>query len=587
MRNWTFIIVLCIASRAAADQAANGRNGVNAQVTGLTGGGGRGVIGQVEDRRPGKALYDSNSNSASNTFPAGVFFQTSGGQDAANSLNIGNHPTGVAGVMIGQNGSLTGRTDTDVSYPLYEGVAQGALLYADAAGDFDEVDLVESINRMAKISGGGVQALNMSFDIPISFPESPNGNSYLTLFLDWSARQHDILYVGSWGNTLSAANRSPADMFNGLVVGASMQPSSDNFWRKFATDVNSADGLGDTGTETMHIDLLAPGKNIHVLETNDSAHTNAAGTSYSAPLVTGSVALLQDFVRTPHPGNFTNATKHQVMKAVMMNSADKLAGVQGAYRTAIDQNDLDWTQSEAFNDPATPLDDQMGTGLLNVQRAITQLEPGRFGPGAPVPLIGWDYGLTPAPAQSIEYFFNQPLGGGQYITITLAYDRPVFCSCFDDYVTGSAFQPSTFPDIDLFLEQIDGTIIASSTSKNLSVEHIFSTNLPAGSYKIVVTHNFDDTGESTNYGLAWWYGPPPVIAGDYNNDGKVDGADYVLWRKDPASYGGDPGGYDTWRANFGTGSGSGASLASVPEPSSAMLLVVVSILCGAAIRRRA
>ncbi len=41
------------------------------------------------------------------------------------------------------------------------------------------------------------------------------------------------------------------------------------------------------------------------------------------------------------------------------------------------------------------------------------------------------------------------------------------------------------------------------------------------------------------------------IAGDYNHDGKVDAADYVLWRKAPDTYGGDPGGYDTWRMNFG------------------------------------
>lgn len=37
--------------------------------------------------------------------------------------------------------------------------------------------------------------------------------------------------------------------------------------------------------------------------------------------------------------------------------------------------------------------------------------------------------------------------------------------------------------------------------------------------------------------------------GDYNFDRTVDAADYVVWRK--ASIGGNPGGYNTWRANFG------------------------------------
>jgi hypothetical protein len=73
---------------------------------------------------------------------------------------------------------------------------------------------------------------------------------------------------------------------------------------------------------------------------------------------------------------------------------------------------------------------------------------------------------------------------------------------------------------------------------------------------------------------------PAGLAGDHNGDGKVDAADYVLWRNDPASFGGSPGGYNAWRANFGApGSGSGASMGSgpaVPEPASASLLLVAT-----------
>jgi hypothetical protein len=69
---------------------------------------------------------------------------------------------------------------------------------------------------------------------------------------------------------------------------------------------------------------------------------------------------------------------------------------------------------------------------------------------------------------------------------------------------------------------------------------------------------------------------PMVLDGDYNCDGKVDAADYVLWRKNPNSNHGDPEGYNIWRANFGAtaGAGSGASAnAAVPEPSSVLLLI--------------
>ena len=65
-----------------------------------------------------------------------------------------------------------------------------------------------------------------------------------------------------------------------------------------------------------------------------------------------------------------------------------------------------------------------------------------------------------------------------------------------------------------------------------------------------------------------------MLAGDFNEDGAVDAADYVVWRKT----GGSQDEYNTWRTNFGRtagGGGSAASLASqspVPEPSAASLL---------------
>jgi hypothetical protein len=79
------------------------------------------------------------------------------------------------------------------------------------------------------------------------------------------------------------------------------------------------------------------------------------------------------------------------------------------------------------------------------------------------------------------------------------------------------------------------------------------------------------------------FGITPIPPGDYNKNGVVDAADYVLWRKgDPAA---DSNGdtfvdqvdYDFWRANFGNGapgSGAGLSSASVPEPAALTLLVL-------------
>jgi hypothetical protein len=64
----------------------------------------------------------------------------------------------------------------------------------------------------------------------------------------------------------------------------------------------------------------------------------------------------------------------------------------------------------------------------------------------------------------------------------------------------------------------------------------------------------------------------PFLSGDYNNDGVVNAADYVVWRKTD----GTPAGYNLWRTNFGRSAsiGSGAiANATVPEPATPLLLI--------------
>jgi hypothetical protein len=68
------------------------------------------------------------------------------------------------------------------------------------------------------------------------------------------------------------------------------------------------------------------------------------------------------------------------------------------------------------------------------------------------------------------------------------------------------------------------------------------------------------------------------LPGDFNNDGKVDAADYVVWRTNPASHGGDPDGYGTWRQNFGNASATGSDVISAgpaaPEPTTVALFLL-------------
>jgi hypothetical protein len=73
------------------------------------------------------------------------------------------------------------------------------------------------------------------------------------------------------------------------------------------------------------------------------------------------------------------------------------------------------------------------------------------------------------------------------------------------------------------------------------------------------------------------YIPPVNTSADYNGDGNVDAADYVLWRKNPLAHGG-PSGYGVWRQSFGSsGSGSLGGANAVPEPGAISVLVGILI----------
>jgi hypothetical protein len=102
---------------------------------------------------------------------------------------------------------------------------------------------------------------------------------------------------------------------------------------------------------------------------------------------------------------------------------------------------------------------------------------------------------------------------------------------------------------------------------------------------------FNDSGRLT-FSLTFTDGSTGVftaqvsVAGDFNGDGAVDAADYVVWRKTD----GTPAGYDAWRSHFGATAGAGTSItvasssqAAIPEPASSVLLMFAA--AGVCLRR--
>ncbi|MFN5592818.1 MAG: S8 family serine peptidase, partial [Aphanizomenon sp.] len=442
------------------------------------------AIGQVEIGRPGMFGWDKAVSKNRSVSPLAVFLRNA---PAKSNIGVDPHAYNVSGVMVSQ----------DKAFP---GVAPNARLYSSAVGSVKKIGQPEeclSAQHIALQNGGDVRAINFSFGEPLDRDPRPeailDGNALLTLCIDWSSSVHDVVYSIA-GNQGKGGIPIPTDNFNAINVAFSSEQKG-IFNKVHVSNLTSANQAIENrlaGKEfnlagRSAISLVAPGTNLPLLNP-DGKLNKSTGTSFAAPQVTATVALLQEFVdkqlRTKQPHWTINARRHQVMKAILLNSADKIKdsgeGLRlGMTRTLIDKQNLDWLATAAYKNAKIPLDAQMGAGHLNAFRAYQQLNGGEWKPTLTVPPIGWDYGIINTNS-SQEYALEKSLKKNSFVAITLSWDRLVELNDKNNnqqYDLDETFVNKGLNDLDVYLVQENGkndqVVVCASMSELDSIEHIF------------------------------------------------------------------------------------------------------------------
>jgi hypothetical protein len=173
----------------------------------------------------------------------------------------------------------------------------------------------------------------------------------------------------------------------------------------------------------------------------------------------------------------------------------------------------------------------------------------------------------------------------------------------EDYGTDAGvgpLDPTIASDGSTFSLEITSATTGRATLDGVSLDITFQFGLPASINLWLFDNNAvaDAMGNPTGQHAFYFNNlkverPPFGAPGDYNDDGSVDAADYIEWRKNNGTNNGlpndnglgtpiGPAHYNLWRQNFGSTAGAAAAASpahGAPEPNAAWLAAAAVFAC--------
>lgn len=379
-------------------------------------------------------------------------------QQAALGLQISNHSYGLQGGWGGLQwyGDVTLGTHEDWRFGFYDSLAAEwdmiahnaplLLMVRSAGNDRNDVDPGLGFHQHWE-NGGWMHATDY---------HPPDGSPFGFDTITDVGCAKNILTVGAIKD----------------IPGAYSQPSD------VVQTAFSSWGPADDGR--IKPDIVANGDSVYSSDTfpnGDTSYNFKSGTSMAAPNVSGSINLLRELYESIYPGKPRSAT----LKALVLHTADEAGGANGP-------------------------DYSNGWGLLNTGAAADVIS------ASPTSDAGLEEELL-VHGTTDEYYFNVAAPGDARVTIVwtdLPGVPPVYVI---DPVAKMLVN-----DLDLRIQNIGTSMtyypwrldknnplgVANTGDNNVdNVERIDAYNVPAGNYRVTVSHKGTIVGGEQPYSLVW------------------------------------------------------------------------------------